>query len=146
MVLCQCVAYSASCDKWQDCRDSSDEEMCGHYRERDIKNDAAFPPAIVHLDGRGHYTIEPLISFSHCPETHFLCSGKSVCLPGCLSFIVSVYVSLAILPSFPPLPPPPSLPRSLFRSGSLCLSVCLSVCLMSLCAFHCYMCYSQVCL
>ena len=79
--LCQCVTTNARCDKRPDCRDGSDEEVCDHPRESKIKNDALFPPAVVHLDGRGHYTIEPLASFSHCPETHFLCQGWSFCLP-----------------------------------------------------------------
>ena len=79
--LCQCVASSARCDKRPDCRDGSDEELCDLNREIHIENVAAFPPAVVHLDGRGHYTIEPLASFSQCPETHFLCQGWSYCLP-----------------------------------------------------------------
>ena len=87
--LCQCVASNARCDKRTDCRDGSDEEVCDHNRESKIENDAAFSPAIVHLDSHGHYTIKSLASFSHCPETHFLCPGWSFCLPLCLSLPLS---------------------------------------------------------
>ena len=67
------------CDKKQDCRDSSDEEMCGNYGEEEYADsrDTTFPPAVVHMDGRGDFHIQPLASFSHCPQTHFLCQGTS---------------------------------------------------------------------
>ena len=73
---------NAICDKRQDCRDSSDEELCGNYGEKEYEDSrgTTFPPAVIHIDGRGDYDIEPLASFSHCPQTHFLCQGKSKCL------------------------------------------------------------------
>ena len=77
VILLQCVAASALCDKKQDCRDGSDEELCWNYGEWMYKEklDTIFPPAAVHMDGHGQFKIQSLASFSLCPQTHFLCQG-----------------------------------------------------------------------
>ena len=91
----QCVVGKVLCNKQQNCRDSSDEEMCSNYGAmtyRNIHRDT-FPPAVIHMDGQGDYSIQPLASFSLCPHTHFLCQGQSLCVHTLTS---CVHVSLSV--------------------------------------------------
>ena len=67
------MAASARCDEQMDCRDGSDEQ-CNVARSRgDVS--ITLPPAIIEMNGRGDYKIHPVTTFSHCPETHFVCRG-----------------------------------------------------------------------
>ena len=77
----QCMAAKQICDKQQNCLDGSDEEMCFHHGEAPFivfPRDTLFPPAVIHMDGKGDFSMTPLASFSLCPHTHFLCPGQSL--------------------------------------------------------------------
>ena len=78
LYVCKCVPVSIRCDGIEDCRDSSDEDPGLCYYEEGSSftfGPGNFPPAAIHFDGRGSYSTEQLDSFSHCPQSHFLCAG-----------------------------------------------------------------------
>ena len=101
----QCLPNSVRCNGVQDCRDSSDEDLCRVLPIPEYYYLIPVPPAVVNMDGRGGYTVKPLTNFSQCPETHFLCHGTyfsflRLSVPVCLSaFPVSLCLCIAVSPS-----------------------------------------------
>ena len=78
------MSGSSLCNQLQDCRDGSDEEQCD-YPSSMLVFASTPPPAVVHFDGRGNYSFQPMADFSHCPETHFQCQGDKYA--GCVNKI-----------------------------------------------------------
>ena len=82
--LLQCVRESASCDFKQQCVDGSDEQRCPSAVV--FRRDSETPPILVEFRGLGlitSTTMQPATGHVDvaCPETHFWCADKALCLP-----------------------------------------------------------------
>ena len=132
--MLQCVEGKALCNKHPNCRDNSDEEICNNYgrASHEERHVDTLPPAVIHMDGQGDYSIQPLTSFSLCPHTYFLCRGQSLSThPLLVSRSVSVHtptscvdVSLSLCPHTHFLCPGQSL---CVHTPTSCVQVSLSV-------------------
>ena len=90
-VFPQCFAANGSCDKKQDCADSSDEISCDIdvyiHLNLFFKNYSLPPPAAIKFDGSGSfiaYPLSPSLAQGDCSPysmTHFQCQRDHYCLP-----------------------------------------------------------------
>ena len=81
---CQCVEKSAVCNKLKECVDGYDEYRCPpvHLDDRLPEN----LPVILEILRTGHISTQSLQHYSGsmdraCPETHFWCPTRDLCLP-----------------------------------------------------------------
>ncbi|KAL8582680.1 hypothetical protein ACOMHN_050423 [Nucella lapillus] len=76
--LGQYVDFDQRCDGDYDCVTKKDEKDCSRSRQPIVFH--LHPPAVLHLDMMGGFTVTTLPAHTQCPATHFQCHS-GFCLP-----------------------------------------------------------------